>query len=867
MNESELVPQPEFTESESVAEQQKNKELFPIVAIGASAGGLTAFTDLLRHLPSDTNMGFVLIQHLKADYKSLLTEILGRVTEIPVIQVRDGMSVEPNRVYVIPPNTKMTIAEGLLRLTPREKIRGTYMPIDAFFHSLANDRKSQAIAVVLSGGDGDGAKGLKAIKAAGGITFAQCEETAQVSSMPNTAVATGDVDFILSPSAIAQELANISHHPYITVTSPAQTLDNLSQSEDALENIFKLLRSATKIDFTDYKQTTLKRQIMRRMALYKLERLEDYIIYLQGNPTEVEALFQDLLIHVTSFFRDPEVFEALKNHVFPSIIHNKAPDEPIRIWVAGCSTGEEVYSIAICLLEFLDSGQIPTIQIFGTDISEQAIEKARLAIYMPSSVNHISEQRLQRFFVKVENGYQVCKPVRQMCIFAKQNLIADPPFSRLDLISCRNVLIYFKPILQKKVIRLFNYSLKPTGFLLLGTSESMSECLDLFTLVDKQRIYSPKLTSTLLNTDLTSNYLEHKINREKINEDAGECLNLYKEADRIIWSKYAPAGVIINNDLEIIQFRGDTSLYLTPAPGKASFKLLNMVQASLLLDLRAAILEAKRLNVAVRKEGIFTNKEQFNQLNLEVIPFQVFPEEERYFLVLFEKASQAIASPNHNVKIPRRRKQTSQEQEIIQLKQKLAASKYELSATKDYLQSIISDQEAINQELTVANEEILSSNEELQSINEELETAKEEIQATNEEVSLINQELNRGIVELNKVNSDLHNLLGSVNIPIIMLGNDLSIRRFTPIAGKIFNLIKTDVGRSLNHIKPNINVPNLEQLLLKVIDTLEIIQQEVQDKQGYWYDLWIRPYKSVENQIDGAVIVLVDIDARKRSTE
>ncbi|MBD0261444.1 MAG: PAS domain-containing protein [Tolypothrix sp. Co-bin9] len=646
---------------------------------------------------------------------------------------------------------------------------------------------------------------------------------------------------------------------------------HMADSEDALENIFRLLWAGTKIEFTDYKHTILKRQIMRRMALHRLERLEDYVIYLQGNSTEVEALFHDLLIHVTSFFRDPEVFEALKNYVFPNIIEKKALGEPIRIWVAGCSTGEEVYSIAICLLEFLGTQQMPTIQIFGTDISEPAIEKARLGIYIPSLVTDISPERLQRFFVKVEAGYQVSKAVRQMCVFAKQNLIADPAFSHLDLISCRNVLIYFKPILQNKIIRVFNYSLKPTGFLLLGTSESITECLDLFRLVDKkQRIYSPNLRASQFKADFTDNYFEARINGDNRNKVAGLNLDLLsRQADRIICNKYAPPGVIINNDLEIIQFRGETSPYLTSPPGKASLNLLNMAEASLLLDLRATILEAKRLDIAVREEGIqVTNKEQFYEVNLEVIPLNIFSNKERYFLVLFEKVPKIIASPDDNVKVkPRRRKQTLAEQELIQLKEELAAAKQELSATEGYLQSLIYDQKAVNQELRTMNEEILSSIEELQSTNEELQTAKEEIKATNEEVITINQELNSQILESNQINSDLQNLLSSVNIPILMLGNDLRIRRFTPMAEKIFKLIRTDVGRPLNHIKSNINVPNLEQLILEVIDTLEIIQQEIQDKQGHWYDLWIRPYKTLENRIDGVVIVLLDIDARKRNAE
>ncbi len=857
-----------------VREQDEKQELFPIVGIGASAGGLEAFTQLLKHLPIDTGMGFVLIQHLSPNHKSLLSEILARTTQMPVLEVRDSMMVEPNHVYVIPPNCKMTLAHNLLRLTPREMTEGKYMSVDDFFKSLAEERGSQAVGVVLSGADGDGALGLKAIKVAGGITFAQCKETAQVSSMPNTAAATGHVDFILSPEEIAAELAKISLHPYIIYPEPEKTIESLALDKNPLKNIFTLLQADTGIDFTDYKHTTLKRRILRRMVLYKLDSLEDYFNYLQSNPKEVETLSQEFLIHVTSFFRDPEVFQALTEEVFPSLMLNRAPLDPIRIWVAGCSTGEEVYSIAICLQEFLDTQEtVPRIMIFGTDISELSIEKARSGTYIPSLVGHISPERLRRFFVKVEGGYEIGKPIRQMCVFAKQNLLADPPFSSLDLISCRNVLIYFGTTLQKQVLPMFHYSLKQTGFLLLGTSESTGESSDLFASVNKkQRIYTRKLTTTRLNTEyFTNNYLEQKVNGEKTSSDAGSSADLLKEADRIVWDKYAPVGVIVNRDLEILQFRGDTSPYLSSAPGAPSFNLLSMAGANLRLELRTALLEAKRLLVSVRKSNIqVTGKEQSKEVTIEVIPLQAPHPKESYFLVLFEEVPPSASPqlPEGDSEVKRTSgKETATSPELVQLKYELTATRQELEATKGYLQAVVQEQESVTQELTTANEEILSSNEELRSTNEELQTAQEEIQATNEELNTINEELQSRILESSKVNSDLRNLFSSVNIPIVMLGSDLSIRRFTPMAEKIFNLISTDVGRPFSHIKSNINVPNLEQLIEEVVDTLVIKKQEVQDLEGHWYDLVIRPYKTLENKIDGAVVMLVDIDSLKSSSE
>ncbi|MFN6569424.1 chemotaxis protein CheB [Dendronalium sp. ChiSLP03b] len=853
----------------SDAEQQENQnQLFPIVGMGASAGGLEAFAELLSHLPTDTGMAFVLIQHLSPDKKSLLAEILSRSTEMPVREVRDGMSVEPNHVYVIPPNTTMTISQGILKLRPRDKVYGLSKTVDAFFISLAEDRGNKAIGVVLSGGDADGTRGLETIKGVGGITFAQCEESARVNSMPNTAVASGHVDFIMNPQAIAQELTKISRHPYVSSPIASKSAEPSPEGEEALLVIFSLLRASTKVDFNHYKQTTLKRRILRRMVLYQLERLEDYLRYLQDNPAEMIALYQDILISVTSFFRDPEAFEVLKNKVFPVIAKDRTPQSPIRIWVTGCSTGEEAYSIAICLLEYVtNQGINPSIQIFATDINEVAIEKARLGIYKPSQVADISPERLQRFFVQVESGYQISKSVRELCVFARQNLISDPPFSRLDLITCRNVLIYLGVAVQKKLIPIFHYGLKLTGFLMLGTSETVGEFSDLFSVVDKKyKIYARKVASAQIGIDLpASNYLVETANpRFTAGEHYWNDLDIQKQADSIVLSKYAPVGVVVNNNLEILQFRGQTAPYLQPSPGRASFNLLKMVKEDLRLELRTAIHQAKNQEMPISKESLqIRENDRIRQVKIDVIPFKPTAAQESYFLILFEDTllllSPALEADDRNVR-GTRRKPTANEQENTQLKQ-------ELATTQDYLRSIIEEQQANNQDLRAANEEILSSNEELQSTNEELETAKEEIQATNEELNTINDELQRRNIESTQVSNDLQNLLSSINIPILMLGGDLRIRRFTPLAELIFNLIPTDVGRPLSDINHNLNVPDLEQQILDVINTLNLKTQEVQDQDGYWYDMRIRPYRTIDNKIDGAVVVLVDIDGLKRGAE
>lgn len=843
---------------------------FPIVGIAASAGGLEAFTGLLSHLPIDTGMAFVLIQHLDPNHKSLLSEILRRTTQMPVNEVEDGVAVEPNQVYIIPPNTKMVLSKGVLQLSPREKIYGKYMPADAFFSSLAIDRGHKAIAVVLSGGDGDGSLGLKAIKAAGGMTFAQCQDTAKFDSMPNTAVATGNVDFVMPPEKIAEELANYSHHPLLTGPLHLTKVQESPEEGDALATIFALLKSTTGVDFSHYKPTTIARRIQRRMVLYKLESLDDYAQHLRHNSAEVTALYEEILIHVTSFFRDPEAFEKLKKHVFPTITQNKSASAPIRIWVVGCSTGEEVYSIAICLLEFLDDRMIPPpIQIFATDISEAAIGKARSGVYSENQMVDVSPERRTRFFIAEEGGsYRISKAVRELCVFARQDLGSDPPFSNLDLVSCRNVLIYLGESLQKKVMPIFHYSLNPTGFLLLGTSESTGKFSYLFTSVDKKsKIYAKKLTATRPTFSFTpSSYPVAKAREQQgVKENLTNSFDLQRETDQLILNRYAPAGVVVNELMNILQVRGDINPYLRLAFGTPDLNLLTMAREGLLVELRTAIYQAQTQNVTVRKEGVSVVESggRSSTVNFEVIPFGPQAVEGRYFLVLFEQASPPALNlstlPSETLD------QADLVREIERLRQALASAYQDKTAVQAQLQAVIQDHENLNQDLKIANEEILSSNEELQSTNEELETAKEEIQATNEELTTTNEELRSRNIEQSLLNNDLTNLLSSINIPILMLTNDLQIRRFTPTAQQLFSLIPTDVGRPFNDIRSTLNVPDLEGMILEVIDTLHTQEQEVQTLSGYWYNLRIRPYRTTENKIDGVVMVLIDIDALKRS--
>lgn len=854
---------------------------FPIVGIGASAGGLEAYTDLLRELPTDSGMVFVLIQHLKPDTPSMLSEILARVTEMPVEQVTDNLTVQPNHVYVIPPDKRMTISNDQLKLAPRDSAQRPFMPINLFFNCLADEYGHRAIGVVLSGLDSDGAEGLKCIKTAGGITFAQTRNTAQHSGMPNSAVATGFVDFILSPAEIAQTLADIAQHPYLNHSlrsqmnepdqDPPQSQENRPLQQNSLSVIYNLLRATTGVDFTQYKRTTFERRLRRRMVLHQLNSVEEYVEYLRTDLSEVKALYHDVLITVTSFFRDPDSFAFLKESVFPTLIEQKAPNASIRIWVTGCATGEECYSLTICLLECLSAHEANlSIQVFGTDVSEEAIDIARQGIYSENQMAGVSSERRSRFFTRNEGRYQISKAVREMCVFARQNLGSDPPFSNIDLVSCRNVLIYFTPALQKRVLAIFHYALHANGFLWLGSSESVGETSELFSVVDKKhRVYSRNPVTSHLSFDfVTSDYLALNPNRmpERQNfvEETSSYTNVQRQADQIVLNRYAPVGVVVNEQLEIIHFRGDTSPYFRPAPGEPSFNLLKMIRPSLLVEVRSVLEQTKTQKTIARREGLQVEG-NLRYINIEVTPIRNPLSQEFSYLLLFEDGSlvQTPSAEDRDATEPDR--SSANGPEVERLKQELAATRQELLDTQAYLQATVEEQEAINQRLTTANEEILSSNEELQSTNEELQTAKEEIQAANEELKTTNEELESRNTEARLINDDLLNLLINVNIPIVMLSNDLRIRRFTPAAESLFNLIPGDVGRPISNIRLNVDVPDLEVRITRVIEMLDTQEHEVQDQAGHWYRLRIRPYRTTENQIDGAVITLVDIDDIKRT--
>ncbi|MGH9397857.1 MAG: chemotaxis protein CheB [Terriglobia bacterium] len=853
---------------------------FPIVGIGASAGGLEAFTRLLDHLPATTGMAFVLIQHLSPTHESSLTELLSRKAKMPVTEVTDGMVVKRDHVYVIPPNVRMMIRDGRLRLFQRDPSSAMApLPVDFFFQSLAVERAGKAIGVILSGTGSDGTQGLQAIKEGNGITFAQDERSAKYGGMPHSAIGAGCVDFVLTPEDIAKELLTVASHPYVARREAARANEVQPEDGSELKAIFRLLARETGVDFNLYKRSTVKRRIERRIILHKLENVPDYIRYLQEHPEEINALFQDILIHVTSFFRDPQAFEALTRQCFPRLMKGWKDEQVVRIWVPGCSTGQEVYSVAICLMEYLHAKPFhPAVQIFGTDVNPAALQKARAGLYTESDVGKLSPRRLKRFFVKVENGYQISKAIREMCIFSVQSVITDPPFARLDLISCRNLLIYLEPALQKKVIPVFHYALKPKGFLMLGSSETVGGAFaELFNLVDRKRkIYARRPVKTQRPFVPLSPAYEYAAKESRAGQRAevpATHFDLEKNVDAMLLSRCLPA-VVVDKQMQVLEFRGNTAPYLEMASGKASLHLGKLVQEGLMMHLRAAIHQAGEENVPVRKDRIqFKSNDAPRGANLEVIPIKGAAPGETYFLVLFQEAAPSPASEpaaplGKPGKPPSRGMKSlgALERESARLGRHNTQLKQELAQTRANLLSIIEEQEATNEEVRASNEEILSSNEELQSINEELETAKEELQSSNEELATLNEELHNRNLELDLANTDRINLLANFKVPVLVLSKEMRIRHFTPAAAEIFDLSAGDTGRPVGHLKNNFGVPNLEELIHDSV-THAIKEQEVQDRQGRWYSLRIRPYKMPDNKVGGSVLTWVDVETLKRSLQ
>jgi len=858
-------PRDSSKEGPSPAPDRKRDLL--IAAIGASAGGIEAFTELMSNLATDTGMAFVLVQHLDPEHHSMLTELLSKKTAMRVKEVTNGMTVEPNHVYVIPPNATMSISNHTLQLAPRGEGRGLHMSIDHFMRALAEEQGNHAIGVLLSGSGTDGTAGLAEIQAHGGVTFAQDEQSAKYDSMPRSAVAAGCVDYVLPPKTIARELARIARHPYLVRDQGPE----LAPAENTgLSLVFNLLRKSTGVDFTHYRQTTILRRIHRRMVVHKIEKIDEYFKYLQSNPAEIKALYQDMLINVTSFFRNPKVFDALKAHVFGAILKNRSVEGSLRVWTPACASGEETYSVAIAILEALgDKAPQTHMQFFGTDISESSIAKARSGLYPENIQGDVSPERLRRFFTKVEGGYRISKTIRDMCIFAQHNVLNDPPFSQMDLICCRNLLIYLEPVLQNKVIALFHYATRPGGYLLLGTSEGVGTATNLFSTEDRTyKIFVKKSTAVRqpVTFSLSAPGERHEYGAFRVpakQPDTGwNYFEAQKEFDRRLLSQYTPATVFINEDLEIIHTRGNVNRYLKLAPGRASLSIIKMAREGLLLDLRNALTKAKKDNVTVRKQNIQIKNgngngnggaDSMRLVSFEVVPIRMGNLKEVYFMIVFEES---LPSPRARAARPSKRGESESA-----VSRRIAKLEQELSATKEYLHSVIETQEATNEELQSANEEILSSNEELQSTNEELETAKEELQSANEELSTVNDELRSRNQDVTQINNDLTNLFASIDFAVVIIGSDLSIRRFTPQAQKLLGLIPADVGRPLTNINPTIEIPELQSLVLQVMANLRQEDRVITDRNGARYQLRILPYRAVDNKIDGAIISIINISS------
>ena len=836
---------------------------FPIAAVGASAGGLAPTVELLRDLGAEPGIAIVVIHHLDPTYESSLVDILSRATTMPVNAASDGTGVEPNHVYVLPPNAGLLINQGSLKLVSRLEETGLNLPIDRFFESLALDRDGLGVGVVLSGSGFDGTEGAKAIKREGGIVLAQ-DATAQYASMPQSAVATGCVDFILPPEGLARELRRIGAQGPSFLAAPQDRV-----ADRDYRQILAAVRSTSGVDFASYKETTIRRRIQRRLFVRGLTDLTAYVELLKRDPAEVLALREEVLIHVTGFFREPEGFEALRTLVFPKLCEDRTRDVPIRVWVPGCSTGEEVYSIAICLLEFLEETHTDLpIKIFGTDLSLVTIEKAREGRFAESIERDVSQARLQRFFSKSEAGYQIRRDVRDMCVFAQHDVTRDPPFSAMDLVSCRNLMIYLGPELQDRVLALLHFALKEPGFLVLGSAETVRAFVGFAALDGKNKIYARTSAAPRIAFDFTVPRPTFDLSRaspgaaislDRATGARSSPAEVQREADRLVLAAFAPPGVVITNDLAIVEFRGRTGPFLEHAAGVASLDLLRTAREELKLPLRRAIDEARSTQSPAREAGLtLVIEEERHAIALDVIPFIVHATQQRLFLVLFkdltakEAETEALAAAGAPAAEPPTDIAVGQE----------------LASTRQYLESVIEQLEATNEELRAANEEIVSSNEELRSTNDELQNTKEELQAANEELRTVNDELSERSAEAIRLSDDLTNVLTSSEIPILIVGRDLRLRRFTPAAGRVFGLLGTDLGRPVTDVRQIVAIaPALMPLIPEVLEHLGPADCAIQDAGGRWYHVSVRPYVTLDGRIDGTVISARDVDAEKKGAE
>ena len=851
---------------------------FPIVGIGASAGGLAAFEAFFSGMPAETDpgMAFVLVQHLDPNHKSILTDLIRRYTRMQVFEVEDGMVVQPNCAYIIPPNRDMAFLNGSLQLLEPASPRGQRLPIDFFFRSLAQDQRERALCIVLSGTGSDGTLGVRAIKGEGGMVMVQNSASTEYDGMPRSALATGLVDYELPPSEMPAQL--IAYVDQAFGKSPHSVTLPTPKAENALKKIFILLRAQTSHDFSQYKPSTINRRIERRLAVHQIPTMDGYVKYLQETPAEVEALFRDLLIGVTNFFRDPEAFKEIEQQVIPKLLAGKPASAVIRIWVSGCSTGEEAYSLAILLAERQEAmKQSFKVQIFATDIDSLAIATARVGLYPASIAADLSPERLARFFAAEPGGtaYRIHKGIRDMLVFSEQDVIKDPPFSKLDLISCRNLLIYMGGDLQKKVIPLFHYALNPGGFLFLGTSETVGDFGHLFAVLDRKlKLYRRKEDLHSAQRAALGQFLPPMTAIDVALPRAAKKtigrLPLRELTELALLQQIAPAGALVNGEGNILYLHGRTGLYLELAPGETGINnILKMAREGLRRELTIALHKAVATKELVRRPGlrVKTNGD-FTPVNLTIRPMAAnltaTTGEPLYLVVLEEAPALDLASVPPSAAVPAGAETSGPG--TVEADARVVALQQELRSKEEYLQTANEELETSNEELKSSNEEMQSVNEELQSTNEELETSKEELQSVNEELATVNSELQTKVLDLSRANNDMNNLLAGTGIATIFVDHQLRILRFTPTATEIINLIQSDLGRPVGHIVSNL--VGYDRLLADaqaVLDTLTSKEVDLQTLTGQWYKMRIRPYRTLDNVIEGAVITFVDITEMKQA--
>ncbi|MEB8344844.1 PAS domain-containing protein [Flavobacteriaceae bacterium KMM 6898] len=845
------------TISAKKSSNEVQKKEFLIVGMGASAGGLETLEEFFKAMPKDPGMAFVIVQHLDPTHKSLMVQLLKKHTEMTVLEVKDNTQVIPNHVYMIPPNKDMAIFNGVLHLMDPTAARGFRKPIDFFFRSLAEDQTEKAVGIILSGTGTEGTLSLKDIKGHGGLALVQDPETAKYDGMPKSAIKAGVQDFILPVNQMPEMLLKYAKNRMFKLEAiPTKE----SSARELLEKVFILLRNATGCNFSDYKSSTIIRRIEKRMALNQIDKLETYIKYLQKNKNEVLKLFNELLIGVSSFFRDEEAFLEIENSVIPKILRNKEDGEVIRVWVAGCSTGEEAYSLAILFDKaILEHKKDLKVQIFASDLDEKAIMFARQGVYPNSIAGDIRIKNLSQYFHSDTNTYRIKRKIRDQIVFAEHNLIKDPPFSKLDMVSCRNLLIYLNLEAQKKVFTIFNYALNPDGILFLGTSESLGEFDKHFEELDrKHKIFRHKNVTSEKVSDI-GHLFKDPFPKKDISVPVLKRVrheSMASMTEKMLLATYAPACAIINHKGDAVYFFGNTGKYLQPSPGEARLNIVDMAREGLKSELQSIISKFLKSKTPEVHQNIEVKTNGFIQvIDLKLRPLEQLGTVEDFIMVTFEEKSQITSSSKDFKKT-----EPEDTSEIIALGQ-------ELSATKEYLRSTIEQLELSNEELKSSNEELQSSNEELQSANEEMETSKEELQSVNEEIVTVNTELQEKINELALAYDDMSNLLASTEIGTIFLNSQLQIKRFTPSMSRIINLISSDVGRPFDHLSSNLIYNGILEDIQMVLAKLTPIKKSVKSLDNIWYLMQIMPYRTSENVIEGVVITFVDITSEKLLAE